>query len=186
MGGYKSLIVYWLATDIYDLTILFCNRYIDKKSRTTDQMIQAARIGKQNIVEGSLEPSMESNIKLTGVARASYGELLEDYNDYLRQNDLPMWSKEDLRIWKIRKMRIFPNESNKTNESNLSNSSNLTYKSYLTNVESFANLMITLCFKEGYLLDQLVRSQQEKFIKEGGFRENLFKKRINYKKNEIG
>ncbi len=170
MGGYKSLIVYWLATDIYDLTILFCNRYIDKKSRTTDQMIQAARIGKQNIVEGSLEPSMESNIKLTGVARASYGELLEDYNDYLRHNDLPMWNKENSRVWKIRKMRIFPN------------SSNLTYKSYLTNVETFANLMITLCFKEGYLLDQLVRSQQEKFIKEGGFRENLFKKRINYKK----
>ena len=186
MGGYKSLIVYWLATDIYDLTILFCNRYIDKKSRTTDQMIQAARIGKQNIVEGSLEPSMESNIKLTGVARASYGELLEDYNDYLRHNDLPMWNKENSRVWKIRKMRIFPNESNESNKSNLSNSSNLTYKSYLTNRESFVNLMITLCFKEGYLLDQLVRSQQEKFIKEGGFRENLFKKRINYKKNEIG
>jgi len=76
-------------------------------------------------------------------------------------------------------------ESNESNKSNLSNSSNLTYKSYLTNRESFVNLMITLCFKEGYLLDQLVRSQQEKFIKTGGFRENLFKKRINYKNNEI-
>src|SRR3989339_927510 len=128
-GGYKSLIVYWLATDIYDLTVIFCNRYIDKRSRSHDQMIQAARSGKQNIVEGSLEPSTESNIKLTGVARASFGELLEDYKDYLRQNDLPMWSKEDLRIWKIRKMRIFPNESNESNKSNLSNSSNLTYKS---------------------------------------------------------
>ena len=185
MGGYKSLIVYWLATDIYDLTILFCNRYIDKRSRTHDQMIQAARSGKQNIVEGSLEPSVESNIKLTGVARASYGELLEDYKDYLRLSNLPMWNKGDLRVWKIRKMRIFPNESNESNKSNLSNSSNLTYKSYLTNRESFVNLMITLCFKEGYLLDQLVRSQQEKFIKTGGFRENLFKKRINYKNNEI-
>lgn len=182
MGGYKSLIVYWLATDIYDLTILFCNRYVDKRSRTTDQMIQAARSGKQNIVEGSLEPSAESNIKLTGVARASFGELLEDYKDYLRQNNLLIWNKNDSRVWKIRKMRIFPNESNK---SNLSNSTNLTYKSYLSNPESFANLMVTLCFKEGYLLDQLVRSQQEKFIKEGGFRENLFKKRINYKNNEI-
>ncbi|MFA6532483.1 MAG: four helix bundle suffix domain-containing protein [Patescibacteria group bacterium] len=182
LGGYKSLIVYWLATDIYDLTILFCNRYIDKKSRTTDQMIQAARSGKQNIVEGSLEPSVESNIKLTGVARASYGELLEDYKDYLRQKNLPMWNKENPRVWKIRKMRIFPNESNKTN---LSNSTNLTYRSYLTNATIFANLMVTLCFKEGYLIDQLLRSQQEKFIKEGGFRENLFKKRINYKKNEI-
>lgn len=177
-GGYKSLIVYWLATDIYDLTVIFCDKYINKKSRTTDQMIQAARSGKQNIVEGSLEPSVESNIKLTGVARASFGELLEDYVDYLRQNNLPIWSKDDNRIWKIRRMRILPNESD---ESNWSNLSNLTYGSHLTNMESFANLMVTLCFKEGYLLDQLIRSQQEKFIKEGGFRENLFKKRINYK-----
>jgi len=180
-GGYKSLIVYWLAVDIYDLTVIFCNRYIDKKSRTTDQMIQAARSGKQNIVEGSLEPSVESNIKLTGVARASFGELLEDYKDYLRQNNLPIWSKDDNRVWKIRKMQIFPNESNKSNETNSTNLSNLTYSTYLTNPESFVNLMVTLCFKEGYLLDKLLRSQQEKFIKTGGFRENLFKKRIEFK-----
>ena len=174
-GGYKSLIVYWLATDIYDLTVMFCNRYIDKKSRTTDQMIQAARSGKQNIVEGSLEPSVESNIKLTGVARASYGELLEDYKDYLRQNGLLQWEKYDNRVLEIRRMRIIPNESNESNKPNLTNST------YLTNGECFANLMLTLCFKEGYLLDQLVRSQQEKFVKTGGFRENLFKKRIEYK-----
>ena len=173
---YKSLIVYWLATDIYDLTVIFCNRYIDKKSRTTDQMIQAARSGKQNIVEGSLEPSVESNIKLTGVARASYGELLEDYKDYLRQNGLLQLEKYDNRVLEIRRMRIIPNESNESNKPNL------TYMSYLTNREIFANLMVTLCFKEGYLLDQLVRSQQEKFVKTGGFRENLFKKRTEYKK----
>ncbi len=179
-GGYKSLIVYWLATDIYDLTVIFCNHFIDKKSRTTDQMIQAARSGKQNIVEGSLEPSVESNIKLTGVARASFGELLEDYKDYLRQNNLPMWDKNDVRVLKIRKMRINPNWSNESNKTNLSY---LSYLSYLTNPESFTNLMITLCFKEGYLLDQLIRSQQDKFIKTGGFHENLFKKRITYKNN---
>lgn len=174
-GGYKSLIVYWLATDIYDLTVIFCNQYIDKKSRTIDQMVQAARSGKQNIVEGSLEPSVESNIKLTGVARASFGELLEDYKDYLRQNNLPIWDKNEPRVLQIRRIRIILNESNS------SNSTNLTYKPYLSNRESFANLMVTLCFKEGYLLDQLVRSQQEKFVKTGGFRENLFKKRIEYK-----
>ncbi|MEK7597231.1 MAG: four helix bundle suffix domain-containing protein [Patescibacteria group bacterium] len=162
-GGYESLIVYWLAVEIYDLTVIFCNCYVDKKSRTTDQMIQAARSGKQNIVEGSLEPSMESNIKLTGVARASFGELLEDYKDYLRQHSLPLWNKDDPRILEIRRMRIITNET------------------HIQSPENFANLMITLCFKEGYLLDQLVRSQQEKFIKDGGFRENLFKKRIEYK-----
>lgn len=180
-GGYKSLIVYWLATDIYDLTVIFCNRYIDKKSRTTDQMIQAARSGKQNIVEGSLESSVESNIKLTGIARASFGELLEDYKDYLRQNNLPIWSKDDNRVLAIRNLRIYPNKSNESNETNSTNLSNLTYLTYLINPESFSNLMVTLCFKEGYLLDKLLRSQQEKFIKTGGFRENLFKKRIEFK-----
>src|SRR3989344_5334385 len=177
-GGYKSLIVYWLAADIYDLTIIFCNRYIDKKSRTHDQMVQAARSGKQNIVEGSLEPSVESNIKLTGVARASFGELLEDYKDYLRQNNLIVWNKDDERVLEIRRMRSLAHESN---ESHGSNWTNLTYGTYLINVKSFANLMITLCFKEGYLLDRLMQAQQNKFAREGGFREKLFKKRIDYK-----
>ena len=163
------MIVYWLAADIYDLTAIFCNHYIDKKSRTHDQMVQAARSGKQNIVEGSLEPSVESDIKLTGVARASYGELLEDYKDYLRQRKLPIWDKDNLRVLEIRRMRISTYKSNESHETNLTN---LTYGTYLTNGESFANLMITLCFKEGYLLDRLVKSQLEKFVKEGGFREN--------------
>lgn len=178
-GGYKSLIVYWLATEIYDLTVIFCNKYIDKKSRTTDQMIQAARSGKQNIVEGSLEPSVESNIKLTGVARASYGELLEDYKDFLRQNNLLIWNKDNIRVLEIRRMRINTNETHESNETNL------TYGSYLISRESFANLIVTLCFKESYLLDQLVRSQQEKFVKTGGFRENLFKKRLEYRKGNF-
>lgn len=178
-GGYQSLIVYWLAVDIYDLTVIFCNRYIDKKSRTHDQMVQAARSGKQNIVEGSLEPSVESNIKLTGVARASYGELLEDYKDFLRQKNLPVWIKDDPRVLEIRQKRTIPHESNWSYESHWS------HESHLKTPESFANLMITLCFKEGYLLDKLVQAQQNKFVKEGGFRENLFKKRIEYKNKKF-
>jgi len=172
-GGYESLIVYWLAIDISDLTAIFCKRFIDKKSRTFDQMIQALRSGKQNIVEGSLENSVESNLKLTGVARASYGELLEDYRDFLRQKGLNIWQKNDSRVIAVRRMRVNTNRSYKSHES---------YKSYLTDPEAFANLMITLCFKQGYLLDRLIRALQEKFIKEGGFRENLYKKRSNFKK----
>ena len=171
-GGYENLLVYWLAVDIYDLTVLFCAHYIDKKSRTFDQMVQAARSGKQNIVEGSLENSVESNIKLTGVARASFGELLEDYKDYLRQHKLVLWPKDSPEVLIIRKFKL---ETNKTYESNKS------YKSYLNNPESFSNLLITLCFKEGYLLDKLLFAQQANFIQEGGFREKLFKKRIEYK-----
>ena len=184
-GGYENLIVYWLGVDISDLTAVFCDRYIDRRSRTHDQMIQASRSGKQNIVEGSLANSIESNLKLTGVARASYGELLEDYRDFLRQKNLRIWPKDDPRVVTIRRMRVI---TNKTNESNLSNRTNLsheTYKSYLNSSESFANLVITLCFKQGYLLDQLLRAQQDKFVREGGFRENLFKKRMDYRKNKL-
>lgn len=164
-GGYENLVVYWLATSIYDLTVVFCNRFIDKKSRTHDQMVQAARSGKQNIVEGSLENSVESNLKLTGVARASFGELLEDFKDYLRQNGLPLWEKNDSRVLIIRQKRIVSHE---THES---------YASHMTNGEEFANLMITLCFKEGYLLDKLLAAQREKFVREGGIKENLFRER---------
>jgi four helix bundle suffix protein len=175
-GGYESLIVYWLAVDISDLTTIFCDRFVDKKSRTFDQMIQAARSGKQNIVEGSLENSVESNLKLTGVARASYGELLEDYRDFLRQKGLPIWPKDDPRVLAVRRTRVNTNRSHESNESHKTN------ETHLDNPEDFANLMITLCFKQGYLLDQLLKALQEKFIREGGFRENLFRKRTEFRK----
>ena len=150
---------------IFDLTDLFCKRYI--KGRTIDQMVQAARSGKQNIVEGSLEKSLKMNIKLTGVARASLGELLEDYKDYLRVNNLKIWDKNDPRIREIRSLRISPNESNLTNWTYWTNSK-----------ESFANLLITLINLDCYLLDQMTRSLEQKFITEGGYSENLFKKRL--------
>ncbi|MBI2404572.1 four helix bundle protein [Candidatus Gottesmanbacteria bacterium] len=166
-GGFESLLVYQKAVTIADLTVTFCEKFLgeSKYRRTVEQMVQAARSGKQNIVEGSLEKSMEGNIKLTGVARASFGELLEDYKDFLRQRSLALWSKDDPRVLKIR--------SYKTHE---------TYESYRRDPESFANLMVTLCFTEGYLLDQLLRAQEQKFIKEGGFRENLFRKRQEYRR----
>lgn len=175
-GGYQQLIVYWLTVEIYDLTVIFCKKYLSTNHRTSDQMIQAARSSKQNIVEASLEASVESNIKLTAVARASIAELLEDFKDYLRQNHLSFWEKDDPRNITIRQTK-----TNMTYES---------YKSYLpytSTSESFANLMITLCYKTGYLLDKMLRSLQKKFIETGGFRENLFRKRIEYrnKKNQV-
>ena len=174
-GGYESLVVYWIATTIYDLTVIFCNRYVNTRSRTFDQMVQSARSGKQNIVEGSLAKGMEGNIKLTGVSRASYGELLEDYRDYLRQRNLTMWEKDDFRVIEIRRTRDIPYKSYKTYT---------TYMTYTKTGEEFGNLMITLCFKQGFLLDRLLDAQQGKFVKEGGFRENLFKKRMEYKKSQ--
>lgn len=169
-GGYRNLLVYKQAVIITDLTEHFCSSYLSnlKYKRDVEQMRHAARSGKQNIVEGSLENSTEGNLKLTGVARASYGELLEDYKDFLRRNRLSLWPKEDPRIMGIRSIYV-------TNESYTS------YESYLRHPESFANLMITLCFREGYLLDRMLSAIERKFVQTGGFRENLFKKRREYK-----
>lgn len=180
-SGYENLLVYRLAVTIHDATVVFCDRFLSdlKFKRTVEQMTQAARSGKQNLVEGSLEQSMEANIKLTGFGRASFGELLEDYRDFLRQRNLPVWEKTDSRALQIRAYR--ESVSNLTNLANLSNWANLN----LQNSEDFANLMVCLLFKENYLLDQLIRSLKEKFVREGGFRENLFKKRQDYKSGKI-
>lgn len=173
-GGYQSLIVYQQAVIIYDLTVKFTKRYILGESsnlglkpdyRQADQMNQAARSGKQNIVEGSLERSSKLNINLNSVARASFGELLEDFKDYLMVNSLKLWDKEEPRVQKIRLDR-----SNETNWSNWTNKP-----------EDFCNLMVTLISRENYLLDQLIRKLEHKFITEGGYSENLFRKRLENK-----
>lgn len=175
MGGYKSLLVYRLATTISDFTVIFCDRWIDKKSRTYDQMIQAARSGKQNIVEASKELSSSSDILLNSVSRSSYAELTEDFEDFLRRRNLTIWKKDDPRVIRIRLFK--ESVENPTSLIDFSKWTNLDFD----NPENFANLMVCLCFKQGYLMDKLLRSKQEKFIQQGGFRENLFKKRRNYK-----
>ncbi len=95
-GGYKSLLSYQKAEIVYDATVYFCGRYFPRRDRTKDQMIQAARSGKQNIIEGSVASgtSKETEIKLTNVARASLEELLEDYRDFLRTHGLVEWTRE--------------------------------------------------------------------------------------------
>jgi len=170
-GGYKNLLVYKQAVIIYDLTDEFCKKCLDqfKDKRTIEQMTQAARSGKQNIVEGSLEKSLKMNIKLTGVARASFGELLEDYEDFLRTRKLPIWDKGDPRVLKIR-------NAYKTD------STDKTYLTYHTDNTSFPNLMLTLISTENFLLDRMIRSLESKFVCEGGYSENLTKRRIDYKK----
>jgi len=176
--GYEKLVVYWLACTIYDLTVEFCKTYMSYKTyksytRTYDQMIQAARSGKQNIVEGSLNPSAESGLKLGQVARASFGELLEDYKDFLRQRHLLQWAKDDPRVMAIRRQPDLPYKTYK---------SYTTYTTYLSSAESFGNLMVTLCYKELYLLSRYLKANEVRFVSEGGFRENLLKKRLEYRR----
>lgn len=170
MEGYKNLASYILATVIYDLTVKFCQKFIDPKSRTKDQMEQAARSGKQNIAEGYTFQSLEGYIKLAGVAEGSIKELAADYEDFLRQKELAIWSKDDPRVRVFRGFRAVWRAPNLPNTPNLSN-----------NPEEAANMLLTFCQLESYLLKKQIAALKEKFVREGGFRENLFKKRLAFK-----
>jgi four helix bundle suffix protein len=137
-----------------------------------DQMVQAARSNKQNIVEGSSEPvSKKSEIKLLGVARASFQELLEDYEDFLRQRGLRQWDKDSASAKEIRALAYRTDRSYET------------YKPYLSNAESAANTAICMINQASYLLDRQIRVLEEKFVKEGGWTEKMFKRRVEYRSN---
>lgn len=166
-AGYKYLITYQLATVIFDLTTEFCNLNIDRRSRTHDQMVQAARSGKQNIAEGSCEKSLKMYIKLLGVALASLIELKEDYEDYLRQRGLPQWDKNEPRVRELREMRVVGDIPHIPQFPHIPQDPVLA-----------ANLLLTLCQRATYLLGKQIASLEEKFIREGGYSENLFKKRL--------
>ena len=161
-----------MSTLVYDLTIEFCKKYVDFKSRTKDQMEQAARSGRQNIAEGSQAPatSKKTEIKLTSVARASLEELLLDYEDFLRQKHLKVWTKEDPRIKSIR------------NFAYLSDRSYQSYSSYLDDLESAANMMICIIHQTNYLLDKQLKTLSAEFMKNGGFTERLYWKRKDVQK----
>ncbi|HEY5600632.1 MAG TPA: four helix bundle suffix domain-containing protein [Patescibacteria group bacterium] len=155
---------------IQDLTVQFVKRWIEKFSRTVDQMEQAARSGKQNIAEGYTVQSLESYIKLCGVAEGSIKELAMDYEDFLRQRGFTIWPKDHPKIRIFRNFRAVWIKPNIPNTPNLSN-----------DPEEAANMLLTFCQMETYMLRRQIQSLTEKFVKEGGFRENLFKKRIAYK-----
>lgn len=172
--GYKSLPFYQQAEVIYDFTIEFCKLYIDFKSRTIDQMTQAARSGKQNIAEGYLQKSVEGKLKLLGVARGSLEELLNDYQDFLRQKNLAIWEQNSPKAQEVRSI-VYNRYKDYNN-----------YKGYNSNPEAAANSMICLINQTNQLLDQKLRWLQDDFTKNGGFRENLLKKRLEYRnKNRI-
>lgn len=139
-------------------------------------MNQAARSGKQNIVEGvgQSQTSKKGEIKLLGVAKASFEELLMDYEDFLRQNKLEIYLKTDYKITKFRQIAF-----RLSNLRNLSDLGNLIEKPQLfDNPQDDANFLLTLCHQETYLLDKQIKSLEERFIHEGGFTENLFQRRI--------
>lgn len=168
-GGYRELQSYQMAEIVFDGTAAFCDRFIDRRSRTHDQMVQAARSGKQNIAEGSMASgtSKKTELKLMGVARASLEELLIDFQDFLRQKGLPLWGKDHPQAQAIRKLAWAKNRSYKT------------YKTYTEQSlpEVAANTLVCLIHQTNYLLDQQLRALEKEFLQEGGFTERLYRAR---------
>lgn len=168
-GGYRDLQAYQLAEIIHDATVAFCRRLVEVRSRTGDQMVQAARSGKQNIAEGSMASgtSKKMELKLIGVARASLEELLVDLHDYIRQNELSAWTKEHPKARAIRKLAYIKDKSY------------MTYRTYIEDKspETAANTLICLVHQACFLLDRLKRQLAERFLAEGGFTERLHRVR---------
>ena len=168
--NYKRLLCYQKSVAIYDLTYHFCNKYIGSKDRTYDQMIQAARSGKQNIVEGygALATSKESGIKLFNVARASLLELYEDYNDYLRVRGMRIWESESTEVKAMVKLSV-------------ENSDSRYFVSLAEdrNDEVVANMTIVLIRQAISLIHKYLDRVSENFANEGGFRERMTQVRLN-------
>lgn len=169
-GNYRELLSYQKAEVVYDITFRFCHKFLSRGDRTIDQMIQAARSGKQNISEGSEASgtSKETELKLTGVARASLGELLNDYTDFLRVRNLKLWEKDSKEARYVR---------------GLGHKSHTTYETYRTFVETrpaetVANIAICLIHQANYLLDQQLRRLEQDFLKQGGLRERMTRARL--------
>jgi four helix bundle suffix protein len=169
-GGYEDLLSFQKARIVYDGTVRFCERFLQKRDRTVDQMVQAARSGKQNILEGSQASgtSKETEIKLINVARASLEELLEDYRDFLRVRKAALWDKNSREAKFVRRLGAQKNRS---------------YESYATYIETrpaevVANILVCLIHQTNYLLDQQLRQLEKAFLKEGGLRERMTRARL--------
>jgi len=168
-GGYQDLQSYQMAEIVFDATVTFCDRFVDKRSRTHDQMVQAARSGKQNIAEGSTASgtSKKTELKLIGVARASLEELLLDYKDFLRQKGLVLWEKDNALAQKVRKLCYVKDRTYKT------------YRTYILDgdAETAGNTMVCIINQTNYLLDQQLRALEKEFLEKGGFTERLYRVR---------
>lgn len=181
-AGYEYLLAYKITIPIYDYTVIFCRRCQSpnyphfpnlSSTRTYDQMVQAARSGTQNIAEGNQQASLEGYIKLTGVNRGSLEELLKDFLAFARQNKVEIWDKEEVvrkvrevgEVWEIlKKTPTLPDSPN--------------FPDLPNDPTQATNLMITLVNQAIYLQKRLQQSLEEKFVEKGGFRENLFKRRL--------
>jgi four helix bundle suffix protein len=175
-GGYESLHSYQKALIVFQATQYFCARFLKKSDRTYDQMIQAARSGKQNIVEGSQisGTSKEIELKLTNVARASQEELLEDYRDFLRRHDLEEWTKKHAYARRLRQL-------NRTSGAN--------YETFRKGIEHIdpaicVNVILGLVILTCYLLDRQILALEKSFLENGGLREAMLRARVQARRRQ--
>jgi len=185
-GGYRKLRSFQVATVIYDATVSFCDRNVDKRSRTHDQMVQAARSGRQNIAEGSRASatSSQTELRLVNVARASLDELLLDYEDFLRQRGFAQWEKDDPRAQAVREVGKKIDRTDRSDQPDQSDAKS--YEPWLSHTapEVVANAIICLIHQANYLLDRQVAGLERQFIHEGGYSERLAAARIKERKKK--
>ncbi|MCL4205279.1 MAG: four helix bundle suffix domain-containing protein [Pirellulaceae bacterium] len=198
-GGYRQLRSFQVATLIFDATVDFCARFINQRSRTVDQMVQAARSGRQNIAEGSRASatSSQTELRLVNVARSSLDELLLDYEDFLRQNHLPLWDKDAPEARRVRELRSGGGTEDRTDQTDRTDRGHPTdrsdpsdifgpYAPWLTHRDPaiVANTVICLIHQANYLLDQQISALERDFIQEGGYSEQLAAARIAQRQRE--
>lgn len=175
-GGYRKLLSYQKAEIVYDATVYFCSRFLNKRDRTYDQMIQAARSGKQNIIEGSQASgtSKKMEIKLTSVARASLEELLADYQDFLRVRGIAEWSKDHPYTARLRDLNRQPDAN---------------YETFRKGIEHpdpaiCANVILGLIKVTTFLLDRQIRRLEKAFIEDGGLSERMTRARLRQREKQ--
>ena len=176
-NNYRTLKAFQKAECVYDVTYYFANRFLQKGDRTIDQMVQAARSGKQNLAEGNIDgvTSKEMELRLTNVNRASLHELLLDYEDYLRVRGLEQWPYNDQRCVQTREFCKRHLDSAVYREKIKDRSD-----------ETIANIAITLIHQEDYMLRKLIDRLQDDFVKNGGIKERMYQARINYRNRSGG
>lgn len=170
-GGYENLLSYQKSLIVYEGTVFFVKKWLPPRGdRTVDQMVQAARSGKQNIVEGSVASgtSKEMEIKLTNVAKASLEELKEDYKDFLRTRQLPVWTKEHPYAQRLRALNKAPGANLETFRKGIEND----------DPEIAANVLLGLTTVTCYLLQRQIESLEKAFLHEGGLRERMTQARL--------
>jgi len=170
--SYRNLFVFQKSEAVYDLTYFFLQGHIPKTDRTYDQMLQAARSGKQNIVEGRSDAasSAEMEIKLFGVARGSLHELLNDYLDYMRTRDVPVWNYDHPRMPRLRSTCRENNDS-----------AYFRSLSQKLSDEELCNLIVTLIHQTIAMLNKMIDLIKEDFIKNGGIKEQMLRARLSYR-----